>query len=598
MTRKRRTHQPKPKAMPDPAEKRGPESSGWAPGSLPKLETLTHRSLGKYTILAALGEGGTAQVYLASVHGLGGFNKLFVVKVLRPSVKDDEQFRKMFMSEARLAARLNHPNVVQTNDVSSDGDEYFMTMEYLEGQTLFSILKRVGREGSVFPLRFHLRVLSDVLAGLDYAHRLEDFDGVPLKIVHRDVSPQNLIVTYEGNVKVLDFGIAKAADNVERTEAGVMKGKIRYMSPEQIFASSDIDCRSDIYSLGVMLWEALTGHRLRSGPSDVNILSAIIKEDVISPRMVNPNVDPELEGITLKALARNKSARYATAADMQNDLDRAIERLGLRVSSRDLGGYVSNLFASERSAIRKVVETQMTSPSASVPWIPVLSPTSEGHLMVSGPTLQPVDLRRPADTSVAVAPGARSVRRDARVAVVVTGVAVVLFLALAFHHGKATIGSAGPSVLRAAPLPAESNAPPAQPGALARAASADPTSTHSLTVTVTPSFARISVDGTLLSSNPHTLVLPADSAPHVLHAEAPGYIPKDQAITLNRDSQLTWSLSKGVSSGWVRPATRVGPAPAPSVGIAATPATTQPTAQPTASDPGEPKIDMRDPYAK
>jgi serine/threonine-protein kinase len=583
--------------MPDRAEKRGPESSGWAPASAPKLETLAHRSFGKYTILAALGEGATAQVYLASVHGPGGFNKLFVVKVLRPSVKDDEQFRKMFMSEARLAARLNHPNVVQTNDVSSDGDDYFMTMEYLEGQTLFSILKRVGREGSAFPLRFHLRVLSDVLAGLDYAHRLEDFDGVPLKIVHRDVSPQNLIVTYEGNVKVLDFGIAKAADNVERTEAGVMKGKIRYMSPEQIFASSDIDCRSDIYSMGVMLWEALTGHRLRSGPSEVNILNAIIKEDVISPRTVNPNVDPELEGITLKALARNRSARYATAADMQNDLDRAIERLGLRVSSRDLGSYVSNLFATERSAIRKVVETQMTSPSVSVPWIPALSPTSEGHLMVSGPTLQPVDFRPPADASVAVAHGARGIRRDPRVAVGVTGVAVVLVLAFAFHHRKAVIGSAGPSVSPAAPLLAESSATPAQPSALV-AASAGPMSTHSLTVTVTPSFARISVDGTLVSGNPHTFVLPADSASHALHAEAPGYIPKDQAITLNRDSQLTWSLGKAVSSGWGRPVTRPGPALAPSVVIAATPATPQPTAQPTASDPGEPKIDMRDPYAK
>jgi serine/threonine-protein kinase len=559
-----------------------------------KQEVAARRNLGKYTILAALGEGGMAQVFLASAHGPAGFNKLFVIKLLRSRVQRDDLAHEMFMAEARLAARLNHPNVVQTIEVSSDGDDYYMTMEYLEGQSLAAILQRVRKGGGSLPLNLHLHVLVDMLAGLDYAHRLEDFDGRPLRIVHRDVSPQNVIVTYGGHVKVLDFGIAKAADNTVQTETGVMKGKVAYMSPEQV-CSTEIDCRADVYSVGVMLWEALAGRKMRRGMTEINILNAIINEEVPTPSSVDATVDPELERIALKALARDPKDRYASAAEMQHDLDRATERLGPRVQPRELGALVAQMFSSERSAIRKVVEMQMAAPSANVPSI-ALAKTGE-----SPGGLTPSSSKRRAVASAGssegvdpteLSPLARGPRTNKRYAVLGAGaLGVVVLIAVSLLGSK-------PATETAARNPAGSASPAATTGP-ASAVPAAPTaaaSTHSLTVNVTPSSARISIDGVAVKDNPHSRPVPTDSVAHTVRAEATGYVAREQSLTVDRDTQLTWTLDRAPSGGGWRPPTHSQPPPVPTNKPVATSAPPPPPA-PT-KDPDEPQIDFRDPYAK
>jgi eukaryotic-like serine/threonine-protein kinase len=208
---------------------------------------------GRYQLITKLGHGGMARVLLMVARGRSGVSKLLVVKELLAEIKEDPEFLAMFLDEARLAARLNHPNVVQTYEVSEDGPTPVIVMEYLEGQSLAAVLNRIGR--AQMPLQLHLHILLQALTGLHYAHELRDFDGTPLGVVHRDVSPQNIFVTYEGQVKLVDFGIAKASSSSGRTRTGVFKGKVAYASPEQT-ASSTVDRRSDVFAVGVMRWRS------------------------------------------------------------------------------------------------------------------------------------------------------------------------------------------------------------------------------------------------------------------------------------------------------------------------------------------------------
>jgi serine/threonine protein kinase len=214
--------------------------------------------IGKYELVTLLGEGGMSRVYLAVSRGPVGVSKLVVVKQLRPEMAFDAEFVTMFIDEARIAARLSHPNVVQTYEVVEEGGQYLLAMEYLEGRTLAEILHRAGRAN--MPLEEHLWILTQVLAGLHYAHELADYDGQALSVVHRDVSPSNVFVTYNGEVKLVDFGIAKAAGAISATQQGTVKGKLGYSAPEQ-FMSQPVDARADVFSAGVMLWEAAAFRR-------------------------------------------------------------------------------------------------------------------------------------------------------------------------------------------------------------------------------------------------------------------------------------------------------------------------------------------------
>lgn len=332
-------------------------------------------TVGKYRIIAKLGEGGMARVFLAVSHGPIGFSKLAVLKVVRPQLAEDPEILSMFLDEARLAGRLNHANVVQTYEVGEEDGRYVLVMEYLEGQPLRALQRRMREKNLSIPLPLQLKIVVDALSGLHYAHELQDFDGTPLHLVHRDISPHNIFVTYDGQVKVLDFGIAKAANSSQETKSGVIKGKVSYMAPEQ-FQSGIVDRRADIFSTGAILWQTATGRRLWRGEPEAKVLFAVANGEIPRPSDVQPGVPAELERICMRALAVDPKNRYPTAEDLQKDLRAFASELSTTVSALELGAFVAREFATERRHLRDRIEQQLSRSEAdrSVPLLNLHNP--------------------------------------------------------------------------------------------------------------------------------------------------------------------------------------------------------------------------------
>jgi serine/threonine protein kinase/ABC-type branched-subunit amino acid transport system substrate-binding protein len=315
-----------------------------------------------------------SEVYLTLVQGgLGGFQKLVAVKLLRRDLAEDESFRQMFLEEARLTARLNHPNVVQTNDVGEDAGRYYIAMEYLEGQT-FERVRRTRNASKLFPTTMQLSMLADVLAGLHYAHELVDYDGTPLAIVHRDVTPSNVFITYDGQVKLVDFGIAKVLDSLNHTKVGVLKGKARYMAPEQI-AGIGVDRRADIFSVGVMLWEILSGGPIWAGRNETEILRRVATGD--TPQ-VTRDAPPALVKICARAMAHKAEDRYPTAEALRLEIEGYLAQHITPTRERGLGAAVSELFRDERAQIRQLIESQLKGSRPGSTALPVLGDVRPG----------------------------------------------------------------------------------------------------------------------------------------------------------------------------------------------------------------------------
>ncbi len=313
-----------------------------------------------------------AEVFLTMIGGPtgSGFTKLAVVKRLRPNLVEDPDFVAMLVDGARISARLSHPNVVQTLEVGVEGEEYFLAMEFLDGQPLHRIQRRAIRSGTALPAELGILIVADVLAGLHHAHELADYDGSPLGIVHRDVTPQNVFVTYDGTVKVVDFGIAKAAGRAQETKQGIVKGKVRYMSPEQALGKS-VDRRSDVFAAGILLWEAVTGMRFWSGQDDMMIIHRLVAGTYdSSPRAVNPNVAVELDAMCCRAMAHRAEDRYESAEAMRLDLHTYLAN-GVIHARRELGPLVTSMFAAERTQVREVIERAGRA-SAEAPSVAVL----------------------------------------------------------------------------------------------------------------------------------------------------------------------------------------------------------------------------------
>src|ERR1044071_1780305 len=283
--------------------------------TLPDKSFGSSASFGRYRFLAEIGFGGMSEIYLTVTQGgLAGFQKLVALKLLRRDLAEDDEFRRMFLDEARLGARLNHPNVVQTYDVGEEHGRYYIAMEYLEGQS-FERIRRARNSARLFPLELQIRMLSQILCGLHYAHGLADYDDTPISVVHRDVTPSNVLITYDGQVKLIDCGIAKVLDWVHDTEVGVRKGKARYMAPEQA-SGAPIDRRADLYSVGVMLWETLAGQHIWSGLPETEVIK----------RSGEPPPPPAgaplmLQQICSKAMAPRPEDRYPTAEALCADLE-------------------------------------------------------------------------------------------------------------------------------------------------------------------------------------------------------------------------------------------------------------------------------------
>ena len=309
---------------------------------------LLGKRLGKYEILALLALGGTAEIYLARIGGAAGFEKYVVVKCLHDHLADDPEFVKMFLDEARLAAMLDHSNVVQTFELGEHENRYYMVMEYLAGLSLAMIVRRATERmpGGKLPVSLILNIAAQACAGLHYAHERRQGDGRPLNMVHRDISPQNLVISFEGVVKVVDFGIARAEMRETKTKAGTIKGKFAYMSPEQCVAHN-VDRRTDVFALGVIAWELLTGRRLFKRNSPYETYQAVIECAVEPPSTFNQELDPELDAVIMKAVTKDKDDRYASAEAFGDALLGYMHRHGKSSGPPEVGRFMDQYFVQE-----------------------------------------------------------------------------------------------------------------------------------------------------------------------------------------------------------------------------------------------------------
>ncbi len=576
---------------------------------------------GKYALLAELGRGGMATAYLAAMQGPGGFNKLMVVKRLRPALATEPEFLRMFLQEARLAARIDHPNVVHTSEVGFDGEDYFIAMEYIEGQSLENLWRRVVSRaaglsippsslsatssnslvgatptatsavsviGAMIPLPIHLSILTQVLAGLDFAHELKDFDGNPLAVVHRDVSPHNVMVTYEGHVKLVDFGIAKAADSNGDTRTGVMKGKCAYMPAEQF--GGKVDRRADIFAVGVMLWQALTGRRLWKGLSDAEVFQRLSRNDIPTPSSVKPDVNLELEALCMKALSYSPEDRFATAADFQAAIEDVVagDRT-LRASARETGKFVAELFAADREKVRGVIEEELGSravgegknvPSA----LPRIGSTTGSLSALSdlrATHASATSASQVLDTTVEI-----PARRTGRLAVIgATAVAALGVLAFAAFRSPAANGGDFSATGIVAP-----------PAVLSVAEA--PSVLERTLIAATPANARILVDGALLEN----ATFSRDGKRHMVSVESDGYETHSEWVVFDRErievtlTQLETEKNKaGGRVRWTPPSkTKTDTSAAKTEPVVVAPPTTP---APAASKKGM-GLDTGDPWAK
>ncbi len=313
---------------------------------------IAGQRFGKYVLIDRIAVGGMAEIFLARQEGLEGFEKTIVIKRIRPHLSSQKAFVNMFLNEAKLAAQLNHPNIVQIYDLGKINESYFIAMEYIFGRDMRRIIPKADGMGIPFPMVYALKIASSVCEGLYYAHQKTDMYGNALHIVHRDVTPENIFVSFDGTVKILDFGIAKAANQIEQTRAGEIKGKLSYMSPEQC-TGKVLDQRSDLFSLGVVLYEWITGFKLFTGESEVAILKSITDGKIYPPSYFKADVPEAVEHILMKALDKERDKRYQTAWDMQYDLDQFLSQYEFTPSNIHLANFLKQLFSDELDEERR-----------------------------------------------------------------------------------------------------------------------------------------------------------------------------------------------------------------------------------------------------
>jgi hypothetical protein len=459
----------------------------------------------RFRVILELGRGGMAEVWLAVQVGAAKTSKLVVIKNLRSTLAEDPEFIAMFLDEARLAARLVHPNVVALHEAVEESGRCFLSMEYLDGQPLHRVLARGVRRGTPLPTAMRLRVLCDVLAGLHYAHELRDFDGAPLHVTHRDVTPENVFVTYAGDVKLVDFGIAKASGRSVETKLGVVKGKVPFMSPEQATGGSkQVDRRTDVFAVGVMLWETLAQRPFWAGKDSLSILHALIegKYDP-SPRAVDPTIDAELDRVCRMALAHDVDQRFPTAQAFREALEEQLERVGPRADNAALGEYVARMFESERQTTREAIESALAELRGEV--VPKATPPA--------PSAQPG--HRVGVRDEASIPSAEDVRaassRNVRLGM-----------------GLAVIGAA--AIVAGVGIASGRSQPPAD---------------HvSFRVSVAPDHARLKVGEGAWTTNPYAGDLSRIDADTTIQAEAEGYEPRSVRVRLDRDRSVRVVLRK------------------------------------------------------
>ncbi|MBK8594440.1 MAG: TonB family protein [Holophagales bacterium] len=448
---------PAPKPEPLPAPKPAPAAAA-APKARPAAGSPG--GFGRYQLLEKIAAGGMAEVYRARMRGEEGFEKIVAIKRILPHMADNDDFITMFIDEAKLAAQLTHNNIIHIYDLGKEDAYHYIAMEYVEGKDLRSILKTATEKGYPLPVDLALLIASKVANALDYAHRRLGLDGKELNLVHRDVSPQNVLISFEGDIKLCDFGIAKAATKVQQTQAGALKGKLQYMSPEQAWGKK-VDRRTDIFSLGIVLFEMLTGERLFSGDTDLTILEQVRDARSEAPSLKNPDVPKKVDQIVLKALAKNPQDRYQNASEMEKDLNSVLYSFQPAPGAADLAIFMHRLVEASAAAS----DAQIDAAFAQVAAAPAPEEKKKGKgLVISkkekavepAPVPEPVEVSQPA-ISIGEEP---SKSRTGLFAGIVVGLVVLGAAAYFMTRGKAPEAAAPVPVPAAAPATTEA-APPA-----------------------------------------------------------------------------------------------------------------------------------------
>ena len=342
---------------------------------------------GEYKILKKVATGGMAEVFLAKRVGMKGFEKLLAIKRILPQFSENEEFIAMFIDEAKLAAQLNHRNIVQIYDFGNQQGSYYIAMEYVFGKDLRTILKKSRDKHQRLPLTQCAYIITEAARGLEFAHNLEDHHGNPLNIIHRDISPQNIFISYEGDVKIADFGIAKAASKSTETRAGVLKGKILYMSPEQAWGKT-IDRRSDLYSLGVLFYEMVADRKIVEADSEFSMLEKVRNAEVDFPPEIFEKIPNRLSYIIKKTLEKDPGNRYQTAHEIRVDLENYLLTAKETLSEKTISGYLKDLFRDEIKEERKIlVEGGGVSEEKTIAIEPVPGPKPETPEKISSPLM-------------------------------------------------------------------------------------------------------------------------------------------------------------------------------------------------------------------
>jgi serine/threonine-protein kinase len=320
---------------------------------------MMRERLDRFELIAEVASGGMATVLIARLDGVGGFQRLYAIKRLHAHLAKSPEFVEMFLDEARLAARIHHPNVVPILEIGTSTERYYLVMEYIEGDTAAHLFSCAAQDGKDMPARVAIRIALDALAGLHAAHELKDDDGSPLEIVHRDVSPHNILVGVDGVSRITDFGIARAASRLATTRSGQLKGKIAYMAPEQA-RSERVDRRADVFSLGICLWEMLAMRRLFKAEDDGETLSRLLYEPIPTIRSAAPETAPEIDVVCMRALCRDPDERFASAAEFLDALESAAMPLDLVGTHREVAACVDDVLGNDLAERRAAVRARQS----------------------------------------------------------------------------------------------------------------------------------------------------------------------------------------------------------------------------------------------
>lgn len=509
---------------------------------------------GKYQLLRKIASGGMGQVFLALERG-AGFERLVVLKLILPHLAEDEDFLEMFLDEARLVARLAHPNLITILDLSEIDGRHCLAMEYVQGDDVRRLDKFARTQGRSLPVGLVLRIIAEAAAGLHYAHQARDPQGQPLRLVHRDVSPQNILVGFDGGVKVIDFGVAKAAGSASHTATGVLKGKYPYMSPEQA-NGMPVDARSDLFALGVVLWELLTNRRLFKGESDLMTLRLVRDCQVPPPSQLNPKLPPGLDALVLKALAPTPEGRFPDCGAFRLAIEDYILQYQLPASNAHLSAWLRELYAeriareSDPSRLDQLSEdtdldaksnpsrSSVRSPSQSqskkqVP--PQPNPSSTGTPVIPPPR----SLDGKTQHTRTLLPDAEPPRRF-RWMPVLAGLGVLFF-------------TAGGAVIYLRQHPSETQAPVTEPAPVAheqvrpetpKPAEPEPQQPVRLKVLTEPAGALVEVDGKHVGATPAELPLRRGAPPVTLALKLDGYEPVSQQVSAANAPELSVKLTQ------------------------------------------------------